>query len=132
LKRVDTIAGSTGLLRTGLVNEEDRAGAACLAEHCAQDSPDDETDFSYERERYAWPKEPVGLRAQDDARQTALTREAARQDVVDYIEKFYNPKRKHTNTGRLSPVDVETRQQKLTEAGVWETRGNLDIGPKGP
>jgi putative transposase len=31
---------------------------------------------------------------------------------------FYNPKRKHTNNCMLSPVDVETMQQKLNEAGV--------------
>lgn len=51
-------------------------------------------------------------------RRTYLTREAARQDVFDYIEMFYNPKRKHTNNGMLSPVDFEIRQQKLNEAGV--------------
>ena len=51
-------------------------------------------------------------------RRTYLTREAARQDVFDYIEMFYNPTRKHTNNGMLSPVDFETRQQKLNEAGV--------------
>lgn len=51
-------------------------------------------------------------------RRTYLTRDAARQDVFDYIEMFYNPKRKHTNNGMLSPVDFEARQQKLTEAGV--------------
>jgi putative transposase len=39
-------------------------------------------------------------------------------DVVDYIEMFYIPKRKHTNNGMLSPVDFETRQQKLNKAGV--------------
>jgi putative transposase len=31
---------------------------------------------------------------------------------------FYKPKRKHTNNGMLSPVDLEIRQQKLNEAGV--------------
>ncbi len=51
-------------------------------------------------------------------RSTYPTREAARQDVFDYIEMFYNPKRKHTNNGMLSPVDFEIRQQKLNEAGV--------------
>ena len=56
-------------------------------------------------------------------RRTYLTREAARQDVFDYIEMFYTPKRKHTNNGMLSPVDFEVRQQKLNEAGLWETRG---------
>jgi putative transposase len=29
----------------------------------------------------------------------------------------YNPKRKHTNNGMLSPVDFETRQLKLNDAG---------------
>jgi hypothetical protein len=28
----------------------------------------------------------------------------------------------HTNNGMLSPVDFETRQLKLNEADVWETR----------
>jgi putative transposase len=51
-------------------------------------------------------------------RRTYPTREAARQDVFHYIEMFYNPKRKHTNNGLLSPVDFETRQQKLNVAGV--------------
>ena len=51
-------------------------------------------------------------------RRTYPTREDARQDVFHYIEMFYNPKRKHTNNGLLSPVDFETRQQKLNMAGV--------------
>ena len=51
-------------------------------------------------------------------RRTYPTREAARQDVFEYIEMFYNPKRKHTNNGMLSPVDFEIRQQKLNEPGV--------------
>ena len=51
-------------------------------------------------------------------RRTYPTREAARQDVFHYIEMFYNPKRKHTNNGLLSPVDFEARQQKLNMAGV--------------
>ncbi len=51
-------------------------------------------------------------------RRTYPTRDNARQDVFEYIELFYNPKRKHTNNGMLSPVDFEIRQQKLNEAGV--------------
>jgi putative transposase len=51
-------------------------------------------------------------------RKTYQSRDAARQDVFEYIEMFYNPKRKHTNNGMLSPVDFEARQQKLNEAGV--------------
>jgi len=51
-------------------------------------------------------------------RRTYLTRGAARQDVFDYIEMFYNPTRKHTNNGMLSPVDYEMKQQKMNVAGV--------------
>lgn len=51
-------------------------------------------------------------------RRTYPTSEAARHDVFEYIELFFNPKRKHTKNGMLSPVDFEIRQQKLNEAGV--------------
>ena len=39
-------------------------------------------------------------------------------DVFNYIEMFYNPTRKHTNNGMLSPVDYETQQRKMNEARV--------------
>lgn len=51
-------------------------------------------------------------------RRSYPTSDAARQDVSEYIEMFYNPKRKRTKNGMLSPVDLETGQQKLNEAGV--------------
>jgi len=38
--------------------------------------------------------------------------------VFDYIEMFYNPTRKQTNNGMLSPVDYETEQMNMNEAGV--------------
>ena len=34
-------------------------------------------------------------------------REEARRDVFDYIELFYNPKRRHGYCNRLSPIDYE-------------------------
>ena len=34
-------------------------------------------------------------------------RSEARQDVFDYIELFYNPKRRHGNNGNLSPIEFE-------------------------
>lgn len=40
-------------------------------------------------------------------RKTYLTREDARQDVFDYIEMFYNPRRRHSYANRLSPVEFE-------------------------
>lgn len=43
-------------------------------------------------------------------RRTYRTRKGARQDVFDYIEMLYNPKRKHARNGMLSPADFERRQ----------------------
>ena len=37
--------------------------------------------------------------------------------MFEYIELFYNPKRKHTNNGMLSPVDFKIRQHKLNKPG---------------
>jgi len=45
------------------------------------------------------------------------TRDQARSDVSDYIEMFYNPKRKHVRNGMLSPIEFE-KQQKLNRQGV--------------
>lgn len=50
-------------------------------------------------------------------RRTYKSREDARRDVFDYIEMFYNPKRKHARNGMLSPVEFE-RQQKMKQEGV--------------
>jgi putative transposase len=58
------------------------------------------------------------LKREKIRRRKYLTREQARRDVFEYIELFYNPKRKHTNNGMLSPVDYENRQRKLKKAGV--------------
>ena len=40
-------------------------------------------------------------------RKVYLTRDEGKADVFDYIEMFYNPKRRHSSSGRLSPVDYE-------------------------
>jgi len=55
-------------------------------------------------------------------RRAYKTRADARQDMFDYIEMFYNPKRKHVRNGMLSPVEFE-RQQDMKTEGVWKTRG---------
>jgi putative transposase len=41
------------------------------------------------------------------SRKVYRTREQARADVFDYIERFYNPVRKHSKLDFLSPVDFE-------------------------
>lgn len=42
------------------------------------------------------------------ARKVYRPRNDARADVFDYIERFYNPKRRHSTLGDLSPNDFET------------------------
>nr|WP_102248633.1 IS3 family transposase [Pseudorhizobium pelagicum] len=44
-------------------------------------------------------------------RRVYRSRDEARQDVFDYIEMFYNPKRKHVRNGMLSPVEFERLQK---------------------
>jgi transposase InsO family protein len=40
-------------------------------------------------------------------RKTCRTREQAHADVFDYIERFYNPTRRHSTQGYVSPVQFE-------------------------
>ena len=47
------------------------------------------------------------LKTERTARRTYRTRDEARADVFDYIECFYNPRRRHSTIGYLSPVEFE-------------------------
>jgi transposase InsO family protein len=48
------------------------------------------------------------------------TRDEARADVFDYIERFYNRKRRHGYVGNISPVLFENQTLGLN-SGVHET-----------
>jgi putative transposase len=43
------------------------------------------------------------------ARKIYRTRNEAKADVFDYIARFYNPKRRHSTIGYLSPMEFEQR-----------------------
>src|ERR1700691_2440611 len=45
------------------------------------------------------------LKTERTARKTYRTHDQAKADVCDYIECFYNPKRRHSTIGYLSPVE---------------------------
>jgi putative transposase len=49
------------------------------------------------------------LKTERVARKTYRTRDQARADVFDYIERFYNPTRRHSTLGYLSPMDFEKK-----------------------
>ena len=49
-------------------------------------------------------------------RQIYSTRDEARADVFNYIEMFYNPKRRHGTAGDISPVEFERRHSQRLES----------------
>jgi putative transposase len=40
-------------------------------------------------------------------RTTYATRDTARADIFDYIEAFYNVRRRHSTLGQVSPLEFE-------------------------
>jgi len=54
-------------------------------------------------------REVIKLKAERTARKTYRTRDHAKADVFDYIERFYNPKRRHSTLGYISPMEFEMK-----------------------
>ena len=51
------------------------------------------------------------MKTERTARKVYRRRGQARADVFDYIERFYNPTRRHSTLGYLSPVQFEQAQE---------------------
>jgi putative transposase len=49
------------------------------------------------------------LKTECTGNKTYRTRDQAKADVFDYIERFYNSKRRHSTIGYLSPMEFERR-----------------------
>ena len=49
------------------------------------------------------------LKTERIGNKTYRTRDDARADVFDYIERFYNAKRRHSTIGYLSPMEFESK-----------------------
>jgi putative transposase len=49
------------------------------------------------------------LKTERTGRKPYRTRDDAKSDVFDYIERFYNPKRRHSTISYLSPMEFETQ-----------------------
>ena len=47
------------------------------------------------------------LKTERTTRKLYRTRDEAKADVFDYIERFYNPKRRHSTIGYRSPMEFE-------------------------
>lgn len=51
------------------------------------------------------------------------TREEARSDIFDYIEMFYNSKRRHGSSNQMSPTEYENQYYQRLRS-VWIIRGD--------
>ncbi len=51
------------------------------------------------------------LKTERTARTLYHTRDQAKADVFDYIERFYNPRRRHSTLGYLSPIEFERQAE---------------------
>ena len=49
------------------------------------------------------------LKTERTARKVYSTRDEARADVFDHIERFSNPRRRHSKLGYISPMEFEAR-----------------------
>jgi putative transposase len=49
------------------------------------------------------------LKTERTARKVYGSRAEAKADVFDYIERFYNPKRRRSTLGYLSPIEFERK-----------------------
>lgn len=51
------------------------------------------------------------MKTERTARKVYRSREQARANVCDYIERFYNPMRRHSTLGYVSPAQFEQAQK---------------------
>ena len=51
------------------------------------------------------------LKTERTSRRTYRTRAAARAEMFEYIERFYNPVRRHSTLGYRSPMEYERQGQ---------------------
>jgi putative transposase len=75
---------------------------------------DNGVDCSMSRSGNVWDNAAMesffsSLKTERIGRKVYRTRDAARADVFDYIERFYNTIRRHSTIGYLSPVEFERK-----------------------
>ena len=87
-------------------------GSQYTSEHFQRLMADNGVACSMSRSGNVWDNAAMesffsSLKTERTARKTYRTRDQAKADVFDYIERFYNPKRRHSTLGYLSPVEFE-------------------------
>ena len=87
-------------------------GSQYTSEHFQRLMADNGVTCSMSRSGNVWDNAAMesffsSLKTERTARKMYRTRNQAKADVFDYIERFYNPKRRHSTLGYLSPVEFE-------------------------
>jgi len=98
-----------------LLHHSDR-GSQYTSEHCQRLMAEHDIRCSLSRADNVWDNAAMesffsSLKTERTAGKTYRSRDAARADVFDYIERFYNPRRRHSTLGYLSPVAYEERMR---------------------
>ena len=96
-----------------LLHHSDR-GSQYTSEQCQRLMAEHGVTCSLSRSGNVWDNAAMesffsSLKTERTARKMYRTRDEARADVFDYIERFYNPKRRHSTIGYLSPMEFERK-----------------------
>lgn len=98
-----------------LLHHSDR-GSQYTSEQCQRLMAEHGIQCSLSRAGNVWDNAAMEsffstLKTERTAGKVYRTRDAARADVFDYIERFYKPRRRHSTLGNLSPVAFEERRR---------------------
>jgi putative transposase len=98
-----------------LLHHSDR-GSQYTSEHCQRLMAEHGVTCSLSRSGNVWDNAAMEsffstLKTERTANKVYRSRDAARADIFDYIERFYNPRRRHSTLGYLSPVDFEKQMR---------------------
>ena len=98
----------------GLLHHSDQ-GSQYISEQFQRLMADNGVTCSMSRSGNVWDNAAMesffsSLKTERTARKTYRTRDQAKADVFDYIERFYNAKRRHSTLGYLSPMQFEKQR----------------------
>lgn len=98
-----------------LLHHSDR-GSQYTSEQCQRLMAEHGVLCSLSRSGNVWDNAAMesffsSLKTERVARKVYRTRDQAKADVFDYIERFYNPRRRHSILGHLSPIDFEKQSE---------------------
>ena len=98
-----------------LLHHSDR-GSQYTSEQCQRLMAEHGVLCSLSRSGNVWDNAAVEsffstLKTERTARKIYRSRDEARADVFDYIERFYNPRRRHSTLGYVSPLAYEQQRR---------------------